>query len=179
MMKHKKLSKKERFAPDSPKVRGDGIKVRGFYRVQVENGDGSLAGDSGWCENTVVNNGFASFLCMGIASTTGAKHILGMNIGTGTAPNVTHDTLDGEISTAKRMGGTDMVVSQVAGSKTVRFTATFASTNSFISATTNIRNIGLFDCTTATGSLFAGSTYTASNVNTNQNINCTYDLSFS
>ena len=159
----------------------ESIKMRGMYRVQITapNDQLTIVGDSGWRKNTIVNKGYQDFLCALLGNTTGSKQVKGISIGSGTAPNVTHDTLDGEISSAKRMGGTDMTVSLVAGSKTVRFTATFYSSRNFLASSSNIRNIGLFDCTTATGSLFAGSTYTLSSCDTNQNVNVTYDISFS
>ena len=36
----------------------DGVKMRGFYRLQIEDGPtGEIVGDSGWCQNTVTNLG--------------------------------------------------------------------------------------------------------------------------
>jgi hypothetical protein len=60
-------------------------------------------------------------------------------------------------------------------------TATFASANSFITATASISNIGLFQTsgpTTASGTLYAGNTYTSSSLATNQNVNATYTITF-
>jgi hypothetical protein len=62
----------------------------------------------------------------------------------------------------------------------VQFTATFASSDSFMSATANISNIGLFQqSNVTTGTLFAGNTYASSSCATNQNVNATYTVSFS
>lgn len=155
------------------------VGVRGFYRVNIRNNDGSLHGDSGWMENTIVNLGFQDFLCANLAGTTGSKRVLGLSIGSGTAPGATHTTLDGEISTAKRMGGTDMVVAISNDSKKIQFKATFFSSRSFLASSSSLRNIGLFDATTAVGNLFAGSTYAVSTCDTNQNVETTYRIDFS
>jgi hypothetical protein len=151
--------------------------VRGFYRVQLTapGDDQKIVGDSGWCENTIVNNGYTDFLVKTLAGVAGSKQALGISIGTGTAPNATHATLDGEISTAKRKTPT----ASLQGTKTAQFLATFYSSDSFLAGASNIRNIGLMDCTTATGTLFAGSTYGSSSCDTNQNVNVTYQIIFS
>jgi len=165
------------------KKKKEKVGVRGFYRVAIEEpfgaGNGKLVGDSGWNENQIVNLGFQDFLCANLAGTTGSKRVLGINIGSGTVPGAAATTLDGEISTAKRMGGTDMTVAISSDSKQVEFKATFYSSRTFVASSSSLRNIGLFDCTTATGNLFAGSTYAISTCDTNQNVNVTYKISFS
>ena len=40
----------------------DGVRARGFYRLQIREQDGKVAGDSGWRENQVVNLGFQDYL---------------------------------------------------------------------------------------------------------------------
>jgi len=164
------------------KTKSEKIGIRGFYRVQIEEpfgkGNGKIVGDSGWCENQITNIGKQDFLCANLAGTTGSKRVLGINIGSGTVPGAAATTLDGEISTAKRMGGTDMTVA-IDTSSAVSFLATFYSTRTFLAGSSSLRNIGLFDCTTAAGSLFAGSTYAVSTCDTNQNVNVSYRIQFS
>ena len=147
--------------------------IRGFYRVQLEQG-GKIVGDSGYLENTITDEGFDDFLARLLANTTDSKQVRHMALGTGTAPNVTHTTLDGEImASTKRVA----VTVSISNSKTVRFTATFNSSDRTVAY--NIRNIGLFNTTNTNATLFAGSTYASSTAATNQNVNATYDIQFS
>jgi len=159
-----------------PKPKGDGIRIRGFFRVHIEDGEsGKIVGDSGWVENTITNNGKQDYLCALLGDTTDSKQVGYMALGTGTAINATHDTLDGEVGASVERKAVAVSLSQ---STKVRFTATFHSTDSFIGATTNIRNIGLFNNNASNGSIFAGSTYASSQCDTNQNVNTTYDITF-
>lgn len=152
------------------------IRVRGFYRLQIENPDGTIAGDSGLLPNLVTNNGFSQYLTDNIGKAAGSKQIGFVALGTGAAPIAADNTLAGEImlSTQKKA-----VTFANVGSKTARYTATFASSDSFITGASSISNVGLFDTTTATATLFAGNTYTSSSLNTNQNVNVTYEIQFS
>ena len=59
----------------------------------------------------------------------------------------------------------------------MQFTGTFSSSNSFVTSTQNISNIGLF-ATSSGGTLFAGNTFASSSCATNQDVNCTYVISF-
>ena len=161
----------------------EALKIRGFYRIQLENPDGTIAGDSGWKENAVVNLGFNNYLVKNLGAIAGSAQVSHMALGTGGAPGATDTALAGEVSTN---GSGSVVRSAVTAatsstSKTLRFTATFASANSFLTAAANISNVGLFNVsgpTTASGSLFAGNTYTSSACATNQNVNATYDITF-
>jgi len=159
-----------------PKPKGEGIKIHGFYRVNLEE-NGKIVGDSGWQENTIVNEGFDDFLCRLLAGTTDSKQISFISLGTGTAPNVTHDTLDGEITNTDSSHTRKGITVTVSDSKTLELRATFLSANSHISAVQSLRNIGLHNSSNS-ASMFAGSTYATSSVNTNQNINVSYDIEF-
>lgn len=155
----------------------DKVGVRGFYRVNItEDRDGRevLVGDSGWRENTVVNLGFQDYLCKTLAGSAGSKTISHVALGTGTAPGVTATSLDGEImSSTQRLTGSPSILS----SKTLQFTAGFASADSLVTAAVTLQNIGLFNTSTA-GTLFSGNTYTTSALATNQNVNATYQIRF-
>ncbi|MFX0210471.1 MAG: hypothetical protein ACFFDT_31115 [Candidatus Hodarchaeota archaeon] len=156
----------------------EAIQLKGFFRVQIENGhDGKIVGDSGWIENLITNEGYDDYLCRLLAATDSSKQLGYMGIGTGTDPAAANTTLNGEIDTtgAERKSLT-VSISQ---SKTVRFTATFGSTDSFLGGTSNIRNLGLFDNNSSNGVLFAGKSFASSQCDTNQNVNCTYDIQFS
>jgi len=154
----------------------EGIKIHGFSRVQIEDPkSGKIVGDSGWCgPNTVTNLGIQHYLCELLGNTTGSLQVGYMALGTGGAPAAGDTTLEGEQSKRKA------VSVSVSNSKTAVFTATFASSDSFVTATKNISNIGLFALSSAgAGSIFAGNTYASSSCATNQNVNTTYEVRFS
>ena len=149
-----------------------GLKVRGFFRVQIENSDGSVFGDSGWRENQVVNLGFNQYLVSLLGGIAGSKQITHMALGTGSQPGAADTSLEGEVT--KRAAVTAATSSS---SKTLRLTATFASSNSFVTATRNISNAALAN-TSSGGTIFAGNTFASSSCATNQNVNATYDIVF-
>ena len=153
----------------------DSVKVHGFFRVQITEGPKKkVVGDSGWCKNQVVNLGFQDFLCKPLAgaANTSITHVA---LGTGGAPAAADTSLASEI-----MGSTQRktVSTSIISSKTVQFTAAFASSSSFLTAAANLSNVGLFNSSSG-GTLFAGNTYTSSSCNTNQNVNVTYQIRFS
>lgn len=159
----------------------EGMKVKGMFHLQIEE-NGKIVGDSGWQENQVTNLGFNNIVNQLGTSLTGSK-ISHAALGTGGAPAASDTSQTGEVVT----NGSGSVVRAAltaatsSGSKTLRNTATFSSANSFITASANISNIGLWATsgpTTASGTLIAGNTYTSSALATNQNVNITYDLIF-
>lgn len=155
----------------------DSIKVHGFFRIQITAPNSKkITGDSGWCKNQVVNLGFQDYLSKGIAGASGAKTITHIALGTGGAPAATDTSLAGEImsSTQRKTGSTSII-----SSKTIQFTAAFASSDSFLTTSANLSNVGLFNTTSTNATLFAGNTYTSSSCNTNQNVNVTYQIRFS
>ncbi len=152
----------------------DGIRIRGMFRVQIKDGDGvELVGDSGWMENVVVNLGFNHYLVSTLGAIAGSKVITHAALGSGGAPAAADTTLAGEVE--KR---TAITAATSSASKTLNLVATFGSSDSFVTNTQNISNIGLFN-TSASGSLFAGNTYASSSCATNQQVEATYDIIFS
>ena len=152
----------------------DGIKARGFFRVHLVNPDGEIAGDSGWKENLITNDGFNNFVAKLLGGISGSSQITHMAIGTGGAPAAADTTLAGEQSVRAAV-----TAATSSNSKAVTFTATFASAVSFVTATKNLSNIGLFATSTAAGgTLFAGNTFASSSCATNQTINATYTIAF-
>lgn len=150
----------------------DTIKIRGFYRVQLVNPDGSIGGDTGEMENLITNAGKRYFLSYALGAIAGSLQVSYIALGTGGVPNATDTTLAGEV--VKRAA----VTAASNGSTSVQFTATFDSTASFVTDTRNISNIGLVN-SSATGTLFAGNTYNSSSCATNQSVNVTYTVTFS
>lgn len=149
----------------------DGLKVKGMYRVQITE-DGKVVGDSGWKQNIVTNLGFNQYLVSALGAIAGSKQVSHLALGSGGTPAASDTALTGEVE--KRQAVTAATSSS---SKTLRFTGTFDSANSFLTAARNLSNIGLFN-SSSTGTLFAGNTYTSSAVATNNNVNCTYDIIF-
>lgn len=167
----------------SKQASDDQIKVKGMFRVHIEE-DGKIVGDSGWRKNQITNLGFNDFIVSSLGGLSGSSQITYTSLGTGGAPIATATSLSGEVST----NGSGSVVRAAvttatsSTSKALVNTATFASANSFITASASISNIGLWGVsgpTTASGTLFAGNTYTSSSLATNQNVNITYTISFS
>lgn len=150
------------------------IKVKGMFHLQICDPDGSIVGDSGWVHNQVTNEGFRQFLVMAIGSIAGSKYIAHVGLGTGAGPAAGDTSLGSEVGTRQAVTPS----STVAGSKTVRFTATFAAGWHSSGAAFNISSIGLFSTNTA-GTLFSGTTYASSSCASNQAVNITYDLVFS
>lgn len=150
----------------------DGIKVKGCYRIQITE-DGEIVGDSGWHENQVTNLGFNQYLVSALGAIAGSKQLSHMALGTGGVPATGDTSLSGEVT--KRAALTAATSST---SKALQLTATFASSDSFVTATRNISNVGLFN-SSATGTLFAGNTFASSSCATNQNVNATYTITFS
>lgn len=155
----------------------ESVKLEGFSRVQIENEDGSIHGDSGWVgPNQITNLGYLNYLVNLLGGDAGSKFVQYVALGTGTAPGAAAVTLDGEI-----MDSTERKTVTFAsnGSTTAEFTATFASSDNFLSAAADLSNIGLFFTTTTNDTLMAGNTYTSSSCDVNQNVNVTYQIRFS
>ncbi len=152
----------------------DDLKVRGFYRLNIVNPDGSIAGDSGWRENQVVNTGFQAFLQLLVAGSAGSLRASHAALGTGTNPATNATTLNGELTEA---AGRCALTTGTTGSTSVNYTFTLNS--GVISAASTIQNVGLFSGSTqAGGTMFAGKTYATSALATNQAVNGTYNITF-
>ena len=153
-----------------------GLVLKGMYRLQIEDEDGTISGDSGWHENVVTNAGLNDYVQRVMAETAGSLTIGFVALGTGGAPASNATTLAGEIThdAASRTS-----VTLTTQDRTLQCTATFASANSHLTASANISNIGLFQqSNTNTATLFAGNTYTSSTLATNQSVNVTYNIVF-
>jgi hypothetical protein len=158
-------------AEDKP---NESVKIRGFFRLQIEE-NGEIVGETGWQKNQVVDLGFNQYLVSTLGAIAGSKQVTHMAIGTGGAPAASDTTLAGEQSVRAAV-----TAATSSSSKAVQFTATFASANSFVTATKNISNIALAHTSTAgAATIFAGNTFASSAVATNQNINASYVISFS
>lgn len=153
----------------------DSVKLRGFFRLQIEDPDGSIVGDSGWRRNTVTNDGKLQYIVRALASSAGSKYLSYAALGEGTAPGAADTSLQNEVVGTQGSQIRDAMSMESSGSTALRCTGTFASADSFVTATENIQNIGLFQSSTG-GTIFAGNTYESSSCAVNQNVNYTYDI---
>ena len=167
------------------KSHSDSMKVRGFFRVQLTEDGKGVVGDSGWNENLVTNQGINDYLVTWLTSGAGGKYVQYAALGTGVAPIASDTTLSGENfhkSTNATTNSRASVSSSIIASATAQFTAAFASANSFVTATANIANIGLFNTYLTSlanaGVLFAGNIFASSSCATNQSVNATYQIRF-
>lgn len=151
----------------------DNSMPKGFFRLKITEGeDGKVVSDSGWKENQVTDLGVRDYIIDWlVGDTANGKSVSHIALGTGGAPAAGDTSLGGEVD--KRAGASTSIVS----SRTAQFTAQFASSNSFVTTTQNIANVGLFN-TSSGGTIFAGNTYSSSSCATNQNVNCTYQIQF-
>lgn len=150
----------------------DAIKVRGFFRVQIEDPEKGVVGDSGWKENQVVNLGYNEYLVKALGTISGSLNIQWCGLGTGTQPGAADTTLQGEIQ--KR---TSFTAATSNTSKALNIVGTFLSAGSFCTTTQNISNIGMWNSSNA-GTLFCGNTYASSSCASNQNVNFSYVINF-
>lgn len=154
--------------------------IRGFFRLNIVedvNGKEKIVGDSGWRENQVTNLGIQDYIVDHLIGNPGGKAVTHMALGTGTQPGAADTALQGEITHATN--SRKSVSTSIVSSKTGQFTAAFNSVDSFVTATVNISNVGLFETSTTNGgTVFAGNTYASSSLATNQNVNVTYQIRF-
>lgn len=154
-----------------------GMRLRGFSRLQIVDPDGTIAGDSGWNENTVTNDGKLVFLVRALASSAGSQYLSYAALGEGTEPGAAATSLESEVVGTGAAQIRDAMSMESSGSTALRCTGTFNSSDSFVTATESIKNIGLFQSSTG-GTIFAGNSFDSSSCATNQNVNYTYDITF-
>ena len=158
----------------------DGTLIQGFSKVRIRDSDGKIVGDSGWSgPNQITNYGIRYYLCALLANTTGSKQVGFVSLGEGSAPAAANTALQSECSGTNGVPLRKAVAAASSGSTTEEFTATLGSSDSFVTATESISNIGLFFATTSNDSMFAGNAYTSSSCATNQDVNITYQIRFS
>lgn len=150
------------------------VSARGFFRLNIVNPDGSIAGDSGWRENQIVNVGYQDFLMYLLAGSAGSLRPSHAALGTGTVPASSATTLAGEFTEAAARCA---LTTGTSGSKTVQYTFTLNS--GVLAAASTMQNVGLFSGSTqGGGTMFAGNTYATSALATNQAVNGTYTIAF-
>jgi hypothetical protein len=154
------------------------LKVKGCYHLQIEDEKGNIVGDSGPVGNIVVTEGFRNITRLIANTGTAGTQWSHVNVGTGAAPASNATALPGEVSGTNNTNQRASVTAATSGtSKTLRFTATMASANSFVTTDESISNVGVFFHSDL-ASLAAGAAYASSTVGTNQAVNITYDVIF-
>jgi hypothetical protein len=151
----------------------EAIQVRGFARFQMVDAETGkpLGRPSKWYKNTVVNLGFAYYVCGSIGAMSNSTQVTYMAIGTGTAPAATDTSLQGEV------GARATTTNSVQSSKTLQTTTQFAG-STLTAFPVTIQNVALVN-TSSGGTILSGTTYATSQWNSNQNVNATYQLRFS
>lgn len=160
------------------KIVHSGVKVRGFYRIHIEDPKtGKIVGNSGWKQNRITNLGFGQFLVDRMD--TGTVKVLFMAVGEGGEPAEGATALANEVTGQGGTKGRKAITFSKIASKTAQFVATFGSSDSFVTQTESISNVGLFEFSSVgSGQIFAGNDYASSTVATNQNVNVTYQIRF-
>ena len=157
------------------------IKLAGFSRVKITE-KGKLIGDSGWIKNRIVDYGLDEGIGQVLSAGAGSKLVGFAALGTGTAPASNATSLDGEIadaSNSRNAVSKSVVTSATGAGVTVRYYGTFSSSAAFVSASHPISNIGLFNISNVTaGTILSGNTYASSALNTNQDVQYTYEWRF-
>ena len=162
----------------------DTIRIQGFTRVAMAQ-DGKIIGDTGWIgPNRLVNGAYEYYLCKLLGSSAGSSQIGYMAIGTGGLIATDATVLSGELSSAtlgdKRKAVTKGFTNRADSTSpaTLQFTATFGSTDSVVTGSANISNIGLYYSNASNNSIFDGNTYNSSQLSSNQDVYCTYEVRF-
>lgn len=155
--------------------------LAGFARIKIKE-RGKLVGDSGWAHNVITDYGLDEGLGCVLASQAGSVRAAYAALGTGTAPATNTTALPGEnvqVSNARDLLSYSTVTAATGTGCTARFYGSFLSSESRITTTIAIQNIGLYSGSATSGSnLLCGATYTVSTLNTNQDVNYTYEWRF-
>jgi len=164
------------------KTVGDGLVVRGFYRVAVydygPNGEPNyrIASDSGICgPNQITNIGYQN-IAYQIAGSNAASLASYAAVGTGTTPASNTGGLPGEIVQVSNNRG--LCTLSISGSNTVQWVASWGS-SSFQSSTSAvvIQNAGLYAFSqTSNQSLICGKIYATQTWASNQSCALTYQM---
>ncbi len=169
-----------RLAVSKGKVQ-DGILIQGFMRLQImdydENGQPTIVArdkkgrlcDSGRLgPNQITNVGFQNYINYLFGTDANSKKVSYAAVGTGTDPASNASSLTGEHGTRKT------VTWSAPASKTVRWTAAFASSDN-TTGNIAVQCAGLYNHSSEL-SLMCGKSFTSSTWGTNQALNLTYEI---
>jgi spore maturation protein SpmA len=150
----------------------EGIKVRGFFKLQLVNHEtGKVEGEFEG-PNTVTNFGLDNACAGASIGAAGSCQALSACLATqSTAVNATQISLVGVENAVIDLTPSTVVTG------TARNTCSFAGSDN--SATLTIGSVGLHSNTNSATDMIAGQTFTTSQMATNQDLNMTYELQFS
>jgi hypothetical protein len=156
--------------------------MEGFYRVQIVDPDGKVAGDSGW-EHNLITNQLTQYISYLLLSSAGSSFISYIALGSSaTAALVTSaSSLPGEYAKSLMTSISAKTYTTRTSSTTgdtIQFQAQFASNSLATGAQSNsLTYVGLY-ATSAANSLMCLGTFTSSTFASNQAINVSYNLVF-
>lgn len=156
--------------PQMPGLPVEGVKVRGFVRVQLVNArTGEIDVDKTF-ENAITANGFQHYIAGSLGAIAGSKQVSHMQVATQTAaPTSSQTSASGEFEARKG------VTASFTGNGTAQFTAQYA-TNEATQST--LGAVALYN-TSAAGTAACVATFATSNKTTDQTLNITYQIRFS
>ena len=156
--------------------------MEGFYRVQIVDPDGTIAGDSGW-EHNLITNQMTQYITFLLGSLTNSSFISYCALGSSaTAALVTSaSSLPGEFAKSLMTSISAKTWTTRTSSTTgdtLQFQCQFAS-NSLVTGggTGSLTYVGLY-ATSAANSMLCHGTFTSSTFASNQAINVSYNLVF-
>ena len=156
-----------------------GLHIKGFYRLTIDDGNGRIVGDSGLFSNTVGNIGIEQYAAYTLGASAGSKQLGFFALGSGGSMATNGTTIASEVLEASKRASisaksfSSRTVSN--GSATLYMYGQFASADYFVSTSYDISNIGLGNSNSG-GTLFCAQTFNSSQVSTNQNVNVTYQI---
>ncbi len=151
----------------------DHVGVRGFLRVQLVNKKTrKIEGDSGYRRNTITTHGINDCVAGSVIAQANSVQISSALLATqSTAVDVSQVSLVGTCIPLIT------VFPSTEGGGTARVTCSFDGAN-LTANTLTIGSMGLHFTNTASQSLLAGQTFTTSQMNSDQDANCTYEIRF-
>jgi hypothetical protein len=156
----------------------EAVTLRGFFRLQIEDPEsGEIVGDSGYQKNQITNLGVLNYLVGALGSLANSSYVSFAGIGEGAEPGAADTTIANECTGTNAVPGRATLTRASSGSTGLKCTGTFGSGDSFVTAQESIQNIGLYRSTTL-GTVFAGNSFAQSTIDTNQNANFTYEITF-
>jgi hypothetical protein len=152
------------------KASGQGVSVRGFYRLMLHDVKSGRKVYTPWRENVITADGFQNYIVGSIGAVGGSKTVSNMQLATQTAaPVSTQTSASGEFEARKA------TTNSFVANGTLRATASWNTNEATQSA---VAAVALYN-TTSGGTAGSIATFTASTKTTDQTLNVTYEWRFS
>lgn len=152
------------------KESGQGVSVRGFYRLMLHNVRTGRKVYTPWRQNVITADGFQSYIVQSIGSGLTGKTVSHMQLASQTAaPSSSQTSASGEFEARKA------VTNSFVANGTLRATASWNTNEATQSA---VAAVALYN-TSSSGTAGSIATFTASTKTTDQTLNVTYEWRFS